>query len=92
MQLSTSYNMSSTFNDASMIVNQSVYLDAVIRGLLIQPSQSVDQFVVTDLWNQLFKYYIESITNKQYIIELIFFSKGLSLKKAVNQLALMLLL
>jgi len=60
--LSTSYNMSNTFNDASMIVNQAAYLDAVIRGLLIQPSQSVDNFVVDDLWNSLFKYKSNSKT------------------------------
>lgn len=55
-QLSTSYNMYSTFNNASMIVNDPTYFDAVIRGLLTQPSQTVDHFVVEDLWNRLFAY------------------------------------
>jgi hypothetical protein len=54
--LPTSYTMSDTFNDASRLVNDKTYLDAVIRGLLTQPSQSVDQNVDDSLWNRLFRY------------------------------------
>lgn len=54
-QLNTSYTMSDTFNDASKIVNDNTYLDSVIRGLLTQPSQSVDQNVDNSLWNKLFR-------------------------------------
>lgn len=53
--LPSSYTMSSTFNNASMLVNDKTYLDAVIRGLLTEPSQAVDKNVDDSLWNQLFK-------------------------------------
>lgn len=46
--LNSSYTMSNTFNDAT-------YFDAVIRGLLTQPSQSVDSNVDYSLWNRLFR-------------------------------------
>ena len=48
--------MSNTYNDASMIVKDATYLDAVIRGLLTEPSQSVDQLVDDSLWNKLFRF------------------------------------
>ena len=53
--LNTSYTMSDTFNDPSRIVTDKTYFDAVIRGLLTQPSQSVDQNVDDSLWNRLFR-------------------------------------
>ena len=53
--LTSSYTMSNTYNDASMIVNDATYLDAVIRGLLTEPTQSVDQLVDDVLWNKLFR-------------------------------------
>ena len=39
-----------------MIVNDKTYLDAVIRGLLVQPSESIDTQVDDALWNKLFRY------------------------------------
>ena len=48
--------MSSTFNDASKLVNDITYIDAVIRGLLTETSQSVDRNVDDSLWNDLFRY------------------------------------
>ena len=56
MLLNSSYTMSNTFNNASMIVNDKTYLDAVIRGLLVQPSESIDTQVDDALWNKLFRY------------------------------------
>ncbi|EFX87999.1 hypothetical protein DAPPUDRAFT_221219 [Daphnia pulex] len=53
--LTSSYTMSDTFNNAAMLVNDKTYLDAVIRGLLTEPSQSVDQNVDDSLWNRLFR-------------------------------------
>ena len=56
--LNSSYIMSDTFNDASMIVNDKTFIDAVIRGLLTEPTQSVDQLVDNALWNKLFRFLI----------------------------------
>nr|CAH0110806.1 unnamed protein product [Daphnia galeata] len=53
--LNTSYTMSDTFNDPSRIVTDKTYFDAVIRGLLTQPSQSIDQNVDDSLWNRPFR-------------------------------------
>ena len=47
--------MANTFNDASPIVKQSFFIDAVIRGLVTQPSEAIDRNVVNDLWNSLFR-------------------------------------
>lgn len=52
---SSSYRMANTFNDASSIVKQSFFIDAVIRGLVTQPSEAIDRNVVNDLWNSLFR-------------------------------------
>ena len=38
-----------------MIVKDATYFDAVIRGLLTEPTQAVDQLVDDALWNQLFR-------------------------------------
>ena len=54
--LNSSYTMSDTFNDASKIVKDKTYLDAVIRGLLVQPAESIDTQVDDALWNKLFRY------------------------------------
>ena len=59
--------MSNTYNDASMIVKDATYLDAVIRGLLTEPSQSVDQLVDDSLWNKLFRFF----KNYVYLIAII---------------------
>ena len=48
--------MSNTYNNASMIVNDKTFLDAVIRGLLVQPSELIDTQVDQALWNKLFRY------------------------------------
>lgn len=53
--LPSSYAMSSVFTDASQIVNDKMFLDNVIRGLVTQPSQAVDQMVADALWLELFK-------------------------------------
>ena len=50
-----------------MIVNDATYLDAVIRGLLTEPSQSVDQLVDDSLWNKLFRFF----KNYVYLIAII---------------------
>ena len=55
--LNSSYIMSDTYNNASRIVNDNTYLDAVIRGLLVQSSEAIDTQMDPALWNQLFRYY-----------------------------------
>ncbi len=64
--LPSSYAMSDTFFDATKITKDKTYFDAVIRGLLTQPSQSVDQHVDDELWNKLFKYYIKTEQRANY--------------------------
>ena len=54
-QLSSSFNMSDWFNDASKVLSDSTFIDSAIRGLLTQSSQSVDRIVANDMWNFLFK-------------------------------------
>jgi hypothetical protein len=48
--------MFTTFNDASFVVKEPFFIDAVIRGLLVQPVEQVDLNVANDLWNKLFKF------------------------------------
>ncbi len=54
--------MSDTFNDASKIISDATYFDAVLRGLLTQTSQAVDQHIDTSLWNKLFRFM--NVSNK----------------------------
>lgn len=47
--------MSSFFNDGSPLVKDKTFIDNVIRGLLVQPSQSIDKEVDDEIWNKLFR-------------------------------------
>ena len=51
-----SYSMSDVFNNPSMIVNDPNFIDNVIRGLITQQSEQVDDLVTDALWNKLFRY------------------------------------
>ena len=53
--MSTSYNMSSYFNNAALF-NQATFLDAAIRGLVAQPMNAVDRQVTDELWNLMFRF------------------------------------
>ena len=48
--------MTNYFNNAAVVYTNLTFLDSVIRGLVTQPSQTVDHFVTDQLWLQLFKY------------------------------------
>ena len=52
----TTFSMSDYFNNAAVVYTNLTFLDSVIRGLVTQPSQTVDHFVTDQLWLQLFKY------------------------------------
>lgn len=55
VQLPSSFNLRDFFNDASQLANDKHFFDNAIRGLVTQPSQSVDQAVGDALWRELFK-------------------------------------
>ena len=54
--VTTAFNMVNFFNNAAVVYTNLTFLDSVIRGLVTQPSQTVDHFVTDQLWLQLFKY------------------------------------
>lgn len=53
--LLTNYTMSDVFNNPSMIVTDTSFIDNVIRGLITQNSEAVDDLVTDALWNKLFR-------------------------------------
>ena len=57
----TTFNMINIFNIAAVVYTRvytnSTFLDSVIRGLVSQPSQTVDHFVTDQPWLQFFKYF-----------------------------------
>jgi len=50
-----SYSMSDYFNNPSMIVTDTSFIDNVIRGLITQNSEAVDDLVTDALWNKFFR-------------------------------------
>lgn len=51
----TSYSMSDVFNNPSFVLNDTSYIDNVIRGLATQPSLAADIFVTNAMWLSLFR-------------------------------------
>ncbi len=52
----TNYNLRSVFNIPDLSSNPQ-FLDNTIRGLVTQPSQTIDTQVTGDLWLRLFEYF-----------------------------------
>ena len=55
--ITSSYPLSTSFNDPSPLVNDPTFIDSSLRGILFKNMETVDDLFTDEMWNKLFRFY-----------------------------------